>query len=211
MKTILTIALTLILGISNAQENYEKAMSKGMDLLMNAKSSQELLTASQLFQRVSESATDKWEAQYWSAYSMLFAGMKSEKEELQDLNYDNALKLLENIEDKNPDLSEVYTLRAYLMLMKISVSPMKRAVSQTPIAMELIEKAKKVNPNNPRPYYVQGQHIFYTPGFFGGGKDNAKPLLEKAIENYSKEEKSENFKPRWGKARASQLLELCKK
>jgi hypothetical protein len=45
-----------------------------------------------------------------------------------------------------------------------------------------LNKAKQLNPNNPRLYYLEGAGIFGTPEQFGGGKTKAKPVLQKAVD-----------------------------
>ena len=43
-------------------------------------------------------------------------------------------------------------------------------------------KRNALNANNPRLYYFRGMSLFNTPEQFGGGKDKAKPVFEKAAE-----------------------------
>jgi hypothetical protein len=50
--------------------------------------------------------------------------------------------------------------------------------------------------------------LFGTPVQFGGGKDKAKPLFEKAIELF-KIEKPGQFYPHWGQKDAETQLALC--
>ena len=66
----------------------------------------------------------------------------------------------------------------------------------------------QLNPNNPRLYYLQGAGIFGTPEQFGGGKEKAKPVFEKAVALF----KSGNVKalyPRWGQKQAEDMLAQC--
>lgn len=199
----------LATGIAQAQTNYQKGMSKGMEMLKAAKTFEEFVDVSNHLERISNAEKGNWIPTYWNAYSTMLAGMNAKKESQQDEMYDKALAMLETISDDQADKSEMLTLKAYLKLMKISISPMTRAPQGTPAAMEILGQAQKINPNNPRPLLVHGQNTFYTPEFFGGGKEAAKPLLTKAKELYSKEEPSENFMPRWGKPRVEYLLKQC--
>jgi hypothetical protein len=70
--------------------------------------------------------------------------------------------------------------------------------------------AKQIDPNNPRVYLMEGQVIFGTPAAFGGGKDKAKPLFEKAVQLYQAEKPASTLQPRWGKSSAESMLALCK-
>lgn len=209
-KSILFIVLVTVTMLSNAQSNYQKAMSKGMEMLKSAKTSEEFVEVSNHFERVGSVEKSEWLPNYWSAYAKLFAGMNAKKESLQDEYYDKALEQVDGIINKDADQSELLTLKAYLTLMKISVSPMSRAPEGTPAAIQMLMEAEQINPANPRPFYVHGQNTFYTPKFFGGGEEAAKPLLTKAVDLYAKEGAVDNFMPRWGKSRAEYLLKECK-
>jgi hypothetical protein len=75
-------------------------------------------------------------------------------------------------------------------------------------ANQALEKALKLDPNNPRLYYLKGMSLFGTPPQFGGGKDKAKPVFEKAVELY-KAAKPQELYPRWGKEKAEQMIPQC--
>ena len=66
----------------------------------------------------------------------------------------------------------------------------------------------ELNPNNPRLYYLQGMSLFNTPEQFGGGKDKAKPVFEKAVELY-KAEQPKPLYPHWGQQQAEDMLAKC--
>jgi hypothetical protein len=209
-KLILAICLVLSFGITSAQSNYEKGMAKGMEMLKASKTAEEFVSVANHFERIANVEKNEWLPLYWNAYAYLFAGMNAKKDSEQDGYYDKALSVLESINNANMDRSEYLTLKGYIKLMKISVSPMTRAPLGTGDAMGNLTEAQKVNPKNPRPVYVMGQNTFYTPEFFGGGKEAAKPLLTNAVNLYAAETASTDYMPRWGKGRAEYLLKECK-
>ena len=47
---------------------------------------------------------------------------------------------------------------------------MNRYMQYGPIAEQALQKAIKLNPENPRIYLLQGQDKFYTPEQYGGSK-----------------------------------------
>lgn len=208
-KLVLVICLVLSVGIALAQTNFEKGMTKGMEMLKSSKTTEEFLEAANHFERIASVEKNNWVPVYWNAYTYLFAGMNAKKESEQDAMYDKALMVLESIENSTIEKSEFLTLKGYITLMKISVSPMSRAPQGTPAALAMLMEAQNINPKNPRPFYVMGQNTFYTPAFFGGGKEKAMPLLANAVELYKAETASDAFMPRWGKGRAEYLLKEC--
>ncbi len=72
-----------------------------------------------------------------------------------------------------------------------------------------IEKAKALDPKNPRPIYLEGQAKFYTPEAFGGGKTVAKPILEKALAMFDTFKAETELHPGWGKASTQHFLAMA--
>jgi hypothetical protein len=89
------------------------------------------------------------------------------------------------------------------------VDPQTRWASYGQEAGRYLQQAKQLNANNPRLYYLEGASIFGTPEQFGGGKANAKPILEKAVALY-KAEQQKPFYPHWGQRQAEDMLAQCK-
>ncbi len=73
---------------------------------------------------------------------------------------------------------------------------------------KILKIAIKMNPDNPRIYYLQGESIFNTPPAFGGGKEKAKPLFEKALVLF-KTDKPKPLYPNWGMQRTEEQLAKC--
>ena len=78
-------------------------------------------------------------------------------------------------------------------------------------ATAALENAKKADPTNPRPYMLDGQSVMNTPEAFGGGKANAKPLLQKAVDLFATFKPASELHPSWGKKQAESLLAQCSK
>ena len=129
--------------------------------------------------------------------------MMQEDNDLKEEYLDKALNILapfDTLKTASLDsiaMSEIYTLRAMIYVGKIFINPMINGMKYGPLSEQNIEKAKKLNVTNPRPYYLSGQSKFYTPSAFGGGVDKALPILKDALDYY------DNFKPKkywpnWG-------------
>ncbi len=80
--------------------------------------------------------------------------------------------------------SEIETVRNMAATQQMMVNPQARWGTYGKAAGDALQKAMKLNANNPRVYYLQGMSMMGTPVQFGGGKDKAIPLFEKAIELY---------------------------
>ena len=212
MKTLTTFLMALILMSSQllAQSgNYQTAMKKGLDLLSAAKTPENFIAAANHFERIANGESKQWLPVYYSAYAHLTAGLLSQDNSLKDQYFDMALKQIELAQAVLPDNSEIFALQGYCQFMKMSVDPQSR-FSLIADARASLEKAKQLNPENPRPWFVQGQNTFYTPEAFGGGKAMAKGLLEQAVAKYEQFKPEMELAPGWGAERAKMLLAQCR-
>ena len=94
--------------------------------------------------------------------------------------------------------------------MHMMVDPMSRWQKYGMMQKEELERAKQIDVNNPRIYFLEGQSIFNMPEQFGGGKENAKPLFEKSVELFKSFKPVSNLYPNWGNKLAEQMLAKCK-
>jgi len=201
-----------IIGIASAtasETEFEKSMLKGIEKLTVSSTVEASTEVTNYFVRLSEINKGEWLPLYYAAYSSLKAGFQQEESEKKDGLYMQGLEYIRRANTIKPEHSEILTMEAYLKLMYISNAAMTRAPTQTGEAIELLEKAKALDPSNPRPWFVHGQNTLFTPAFFGGGEKNAKPLLEKAMSLYKSQKTASTIMPAWGKERCEKLLEKC--
>jgi cytochrome c-type biogenesis protein CcmH/NrfG len=77
-------------------------------------------------------------------------------------------------------------------------------------AQEALETAKKLNPENPRIFLLEGEDKFYTPEQFGGSKTEAKKLFEEALKKYDSFKPASDIDPNWGKNMVAYFLNQLK-
>lgn len=208
-KTLLIACLLMSTRLFAQTDAYQSAMKKGLDLLSASQSSENFIAAANHFERIANAETKQWLPIYYSAYANLTVGLLSQDQTLKDQYFDKALTQVEHADAISVDNSEIYTLKGYAQFMKMSVDPQNR-FSLIGEANASLGKAKQLDPENPRPHFVQGQNTFYTPEAFGGGKAMAKPMLAEAVKKYDQSKPSTDLAPDWGAERAKTLLEQCK-
>ena len=93
---------------------------------------------------------------------------------------------------------------------RLAAQPAIRYMTFGKFFNENIEKAKSLQPNNPRIYFLKGNSVYYTPKMFGGGAKNALPQFEKAETLYKNESKDDIYKPYWGEKQNEQMLKRCR-
>ena len=87
---------------------------------------------------------------------------------------------------------------------------MNRFMTEGPAAAEALATAKKLNPENPRIYVMEGIDLFNTPEQFGGSKEKAKVLFEEALKKYDAFRPESNIHPTWGAGTARYFLSQIK-
>lgn len=206
-KTLTALLLALIVySTAYAQNSYETAMGTALQSLSQAKQPNDFTVLANRFEQIGNTATDQWTPLYYAAYCQLIAGISQQQPANKDSYFDKALQLVANADARTSENSEIHTLKGYALFMKMSVDPQNRLelIGQAEAALD---HATKLDPTNPRPYFIKGQNIFYTPEFFGGGAKAARPLLEQAKTQFDTFEPAGTFAPDWGKEQCAYLLQ----
>jgi len=204
MKNIIYILLISFFICSEYSEKYYDAMDKALELFESGESEDDFLKASNQFYRISQVVKTDWLSSYYYAFCNTKISMLQEDSDIKELYLDKAFAILtpfDNLESQLVDslaLSEINTLKARIYIGKIFINPMVNGMKYGPLSGRSIERAKSLYPENPRPYYLDGQSKFYTPSAFGGGSDVARPELEKSIKYYEIFI-AKKYWPNWGK------------
>lgn len=201
-KTILFLALLCIGCFSFAQsDRYAAAMKSNisqLDSMIMKNNSAELANN---FIRIGDAEKTQWLPYYYAAYAKVIEALTATDNSKKDAITDKAKELIskaENISGK--ENSEIDVVKSMIATSYMTVDPQNRYMSYSTEISDNIEKAKKLDSTNPRPYLFQAQNLFYTPEQFGGGKETAKPLFEKAKELFTSFKPESDLSPVWGKA-----------
>lgn len=210
MKKMILIALVgLIAGSASAQNpKYIATMEKNVLQLDTTRDAKELQTLANTFERIASAEKKEWLPSYYAAYCYVNMTYSTKGDEI-DIYCDKADAYLNKADSISPNNSEIITLKSQVAGARISVNPMTRGQKYGTEAAILREKAKGIDPSNPRTYYLDGTSLFYTPAMFGGGKDKAKPAFEKALSLYETFKPASSISPRWGKRSAEYFLKQC--
>ena len=203
------LILILFSSIAFGQSpKYQEAMQKGLSAFEAAKTPDEYLASADSFDAIAQTEVRNWLPFYYSAYSNLKAGLLSADNLLKDVYFNKALQQIHKADPLSANNSEIFSLKAYIQFMMMTVDPQSRRLFYEDY-LDSLEKAKALDPNNPRPYLIEGQSTFYTPEAFGGGKKMARPFLATAVEKFAKFKPETDLSPIWGAAQAQKLLGQC--
>lgn len=212
-KVTYTISLFLLtIGMNSFAQSgdvkFQQAVTKGLELLKTAQSSEDFIKTANYFERVEQVESKQWLPPYYAAYSNLVAGITSTDNNLKDQYWDKALTQVDQATALSNDNSEIFALKGYIQYMKLSIDPRSRLSFMSASAASLAT-AKSLNPENPRIYLIMGQNTFYTPEAFGGGKEKAKAILEAAATKFAIFKAATAVEPTWGLDRTKELLAQC--
>jgi hypothetical protein len=210
-KIIFSLAIIAATYSTYAQsEKYQKAMAANLAKMGTAASAMDFQTLSANFERIANAEKDQWLAYYYAAHTQILNGFMQKEATGNDAIADKAEALMNKADSLQKDNSEISCLRSMIGTLRMLVNPMQRYMQLAKQISGSVEMAKKQDPANPRPYYLQGQNLKNTPEQFGGGCKTAKPILEQAAKLYETFKPASTLHPDWGKTQTAELLAGCK-
>jgi hypothetical protein len=206
----LMIAVLMILSISAVRaQTLEETLNKAFARFDTAKSMAEMMPASSQFDLAANKWSNEYAANYYAAYSKAIISYIETDKSRKDLLLDQADKYFDKVKAIDDKRDETYVLAALLANARLSVDGATRWKKYGDLFSQNLEKAKSINADDPRIYYLKGISVFYTPKAFGGGKKNAKEYFEKAKALFAKQDKSSVLKPYWGERQCEEYLRQC--
>ena len=217
-KFILFAAFMSVLFTSFSQsDKYMKAMQDKVAALDTTRTPENSQALSAAFERIADAEKDKWLPYYYAALTQVNVGYFANTDVMAggmastfDPIADKAESLLNKAEALTKDNSEIYVIRKMIASLRMIADPMSRYMQYAPIAQEALDAAKKLNPENPRVYLLEGQDKFHTPEQYGGSKVQARELFETSIKKFESSHPASSIDPHWGKATAVYFLSQLK-
>ena len=206
-KQFLLGAASLIAITSFSQsEKYTKAMEQLVAAVDTTYSVDGLTNMANSFQRIADAEKNQWLPYYYAALSHANAGlmmgtangMTGGMADKTDPEADKAEQLLSKAEALSKDNSEIWIVKKQIATIRMMADPMNRYMTYGPAAAEALATAKKINPENPRVYLLEGQDKFYTPEQFGGSKVEAQKLFAEAQKKFENFKPESSIHPSWG-------------
>ncbi|NML20503.1 hypothetical protein HHL16_06440 [Pseudoflavitalea sp. G-6-1-2] len=212
MKQILVLiaAVTFSAAAMAQSDKFNSAMSGKIAEIDSAKTADDFLASSAGFERIADAEKNQWLPYYYAAYTQALYALIKNDQPNNDQYADKVDALLAKADALAPNNSEISVIRSITATLRMLVDPMSRYQVYGPAIEKALGEAKTQDPSNPRPYFIQGQNLRYTPEQFGGGCGVAKPILEEAIKRYDAFKPASALHPHWGKKQASDLIAGCK-
>lgn len=209
MKRILFVIslLTLVITETFAQNPaYISAMEKAVGLLSEFENTENNKQAVSQLERIAAAEPKEWLPNYWAAYGLVNLNYAETDADKKDIILEKAEKFAAAAEKLQPNNDEIEVLKAYIASARMAVSPQDRWQKYGAIVGTALQNATKLNPENPRAALLAGQGIFYTPEAYGGGKKKSEPILQDAINKFTKFKPASSIAPNWGERVAKWML-----
>ena len=169
-----------------------------------------LLALANNFERIATAEKNQWLPYYYAAFCQVNYGFMLKEKDKVDGFADKATDLINKADSLMPNNSEISCIKSMVASCHMMVDPMSRWQEYGAESNGNMEKAMQQDPTNPRPYYLKGQGLKYTPEQFGGGCKTATEQLQAAMDKYAAFKPASDIAPNWGKKRTEMLLNECK-
>ncbi len=219
MKTKLIICLLFIFGLilfKNASgDDFSDAIlktRKEFNAATNKNDKDALIKVRGQFERILQLKKNVWLVNYYIAhvdFMLSYAVMTDNKPNDDVKKYtESSLNMLDKCTNLKDDFAEAYILKMAVNSNRFMYEPDKLNDIIGKIS-ENKATAIKLDPDNPRIYVIDGMNTYYTPEAFGGGADNALPILKKAYDLFQTYKPADETYPTWGNDLACGMLALC--
>ncbi|MFL5789264.1 MAG: hypothetical protein ACJ748_14485 [Flavisolibacter sp.] len=215
-KEILSLALCVaVLSAFSQSDKYINAMKDKVVAIDTTRNADNLKDLSNSFERIGDAEKTQWLPYYYAAIAEVNAAYmitmgKDGMGSVTDPMADRAEQLINKAEALSKDNSEIYVAKKMIATLKMMADPMNRYMQYGPQAQQALDMAKKLNPENPRVYMLEGEDKFFTPEQYGGSKTEAKALFEEALKKYDAFKPATPIDPVWGRHTTEYFLSQIK-
>ena len=220
LSMLVVVAALTSLAQTSAQpsDKFVKAMEQKLVGFDSVRSNEGLQELANSFERIAEAEKTQWLPYYYAALSnvnlgfnhAIAAGPMGGNADKVDPLADKAEKLLNKADELSKDNSEIYVVKKLIASLRMLGDVMNRYMTYGPVATEALATAKKLNPENPRVYVLEGSDMFNTPEEYGGNKVEAKRLLEESLKKFETFKPESSIHPAWGMGQAKYFLSQIK-
>lgn len=213
MKYLFTLILALAIFMPGKAGNdkYVKAMEGILSDLDSAKTPEQFTQVANRLERIAQAEPKEWLPPYYASFCyVMMSYMVQPPSAETDAKLDKAQEFLDQAKEiKKADMSEIWVLQGMIYSARIGVEPQTRGMKFGPQAGMAFGKAKGLNEENPRAWSMMAQNTFFTPKQFGGGKEKALPMFEKAMELFDSVEPASSIDPKWGRENCEQMYQFA--
>lgn len=211
-KTILIAVLICSASFTFAQSaKYESAMKSNIAQLDSLMINNNYVELANNFIRIGDAEKTQWLPYYYAAYCYATGGLMEKDNSKKDAIADRADSLITKAGAiLGKDNSETALIKAMIATDHMLVDPQNRYMTYGSAITDNVQLSETLDPTNPRPVLFEAESKFNTPGAYGGGKDAAKPLFDKAKQLFDNFKPESDISPNWGRSALNYFLSQYK-
>ncbi|RYG02497.1 MAG: hypothetical protein EOO02_10450 [Chitinophagaceae bacterium] len=214
MKQIITALLAFVITttVSAQNEKMIRAMTPTVAAIDSIKTPDGWINAANQFQRIADAEKTEWLPYYYAALSNVMTGFMTgaNQADKTDPIADKAEALITKAQGLTKDNAEIWIVKKMISNLRMQADPMNRWQTYGQAGTEALQKAKALDPQNPRIFMLEGQDKFYTPEEFGGSKAEAKKLFETSVAKFAETKPENAISPQWGLSQVKYFLSITK-
>ncbi len=211
LRNLLLATIVGLMSFSAQAQDMNVALKKTFLAFDSTRDLDKKIAGSNKMALITKKWNDEWVTHYYNSYCKAQLSYIEKDPTKRDAYVDEAETELEeaiNLLGKEDD--EIFVMKAMLAQARMSVDGRNRWQKYGKIFEENLQKAKEINEENPRIYYMKGTSVFFTPKMFGGGAKNAMEYFERADTFFENENDSDMKEPFWGKHANKYFISQCK-
>jgi hypothetical protein len=206
MKNLIMIVLLVTTGITQAQTNFEKGMTKAFELWEADKTDE----AENMFERIAKAEPGEWLPNYYIAQMNSIKSWGIKDESVLKSQLAKAQAHLDIAMTKSANNAELLVMQAQVLTNWVAFDGMTYGMKYSAKVNELYAKALKLVPKNPRVISCKAQWNMNSAKYFGQDTTTYCKEIEASIKLFNTFKAETEFHPNWGQNRAEQVVESCK-
>lgn len=206
VTTLFVIFLCFAVKSYADDTRYVNTMKNNISQIDSLKTLDSIIDLKNSFLRIANVEKNKWLPFYYVSYLYIITSFADTVKSKKDGYLDEALKFLAVADSLQPNESEIYVLKGLISQARLQIDPMNRFMKYGASMHASFQKAMELDPKNPRPEYLMGMTLFYTPEQFGGGPKLAKPMFENSLKKFNEYVPKEELMPSWGRKEVERFL-----
>ncbi|MCX6169496.1 MAG: hypothetical protein NTX65_09155 [Ignavibacteriales bacterium] len=209
MKKLLSVILLVvcIVKLTYADDTrYVSAMKKNMYQMDSMKTLSDMVDLTNSFLRIGNAEKSKWLPYYYASYLYVITSFTDTVNSNKDGYLDQAENVIALADSLQPDESEIYVLKGFICQARLQIDPMNRYMKYSAKMNSSFQKAILLDQTNPRPEYLMGMTLYYTPEQFGGGIKAAKTVFESSLKKFNEFVPKDELMPVWGKRQLENFM-----
>lgn len=211
-KSILTTAAVVFLSVMTfgSTSNFENMMKSKLEIVRAGDETTNFRNLGDDFAKIAKNNKNRFEPLYYSAYCFIISSWQISDADQKNKILGKAIKQINKAKELTTNNDELLVLEAFYYQAMIMINPVKYGQNNSKKAEELLRSAQAINKANPRAEFLRGQNLYYRPAQFGGGKEKALPLFEKAAELFKNQNTDNYLQAIWGSKTNSKMIKTCK-